>query len=80
MTKNDYLRAQDIYNEVKWSGEMLRFLTRRGWVWEGVANPYNDMFQEIYRTLDDEILKTLIKYYADKLETLQKEIAELIKE
>ena len=80
MTKNDYLRAQDIYEEVKWSGEMLRFLTRRGWIWEGVANPFNDMLQEVYRTLDDEMRRTLIKYYADKLETLQNEIKELVNE
>ena len=80
MTKKEFSRVRDIHEDVKWSGEMLRFLTRRGWVWEGIANPFNDMFQEVYRTLDDEMRGTLIKYYANRLDRLQKEMAELVKE
>ena len=80
MTTKEYYQAIEMNDQIRYCGEMLRHLSRRGWIWERQDDITSTYLRNLLSTLDDDMRSVLIKYYADKLANLQKEQVELLKE
>lgn len=77
MTQKEYFKAIEINNQMRYCGDMLAYLTHNGWVWDQPNNPTASHLRNIFSTFDEEMRGTLIQYYANKLELLQEEQAQL---
>ena len=80
MTKEEFHKAIEMNHQLRYCGDMMAFLTHRGWIWEEEYNPIAQYLRNVYTTLDDDMRSALIGYYAKQLSRLQEEQVELFKD